>query len=370
MKIGIDARLWNQTGVGRYVRNICISLGKIDKKNSYVLFIREEDEKYVKEAIKNKNWKIVITNIKWHSLSEQLRLPRLIKKEKLDLMHFTYQQSVPIFYNKPYILTIHDLIKHHFITGQSSTNPYWLLGFKMLGYKILINIATKKARKVITVSEFTKDDVIDHLVVNKGNVEVIYEAADDFISDSGFDIDIQNYFLYVGNIYPHKNAEKMVKAFKNIAEKKDVKLVFVGKEDNFYKRLMKDTSKLVKTGKIIFDFKVGDRKLSGYYKNAICLVRPSFMEGFSLPPLEAQADGCLVLASNIPVHREIFEDSIIYFNPQDFVDIEDKMNYVLNLDKSVKEKLLKKGRGVVGKFSWEKAAGQTLNIYESCSSEG
>ncbi len=365
MRIGIDARLWNQTGVGRYIRNIVLNLQKIDKKNSYVLFIIKKDEAEIRKEIKNHNWKIVIADFRWHSISEQFKFPRLLNKEKLDIMHFTYQQSVPILYRKPFVMTIHDLIKHHFITGRSSTNPYWLLGFKMLAYKTLINIAARNAKKIIAVSRSTKEEIADHLIANKSNVEVVYEAADDFIYKTDLKIEAKNYFLFVGNVYPHKNTDKMIKAFKKISEKKDIEMVFIGNEDYFYKRLKNDLSGLIQKGKIIIDYGSSDKKLSAYYRNAICLIRPSLMEGFSLPPLEAMACDCLVLGSDIPVHKEIFGESIIYFNPLDAVDIEAKMNYVLDLDKNTREKFIKRGKEISREFSWEKSARQTLNIYES-----
>src|ERR1035437_5626990 len=112
MRIGIDARLWEQTGVGRYIRNIIANLQKIDKKNHYVLFIRSQDLESVSAQVKNKNWEIVETNIKWHSLSEQVQFPLVLNKAKLDLVHFPYF-SVPILYKKPYVVTIHDLIIDH-----------------------------------------------------------------------------------------------------------------------------------------------------------------------------------------------------------------------------------------------------------------
>ena len=120
MKIGIDIRLWNQTGVGRYIRNLVLNLAEIDKKNGYVLFARSEDFQSIKSEIKNPNWKLVKADIKWHSISEQINFPSILNKENLDLVHFPYF-SVPIFYNKPYVLTIHDLIIDHFPTGKAST---------------------------------------------------------------------------------------------------------------------------------------------------------------------------------------------------------------------------------------------------------
>src|ERR1035437_3845411 len=148
MRIGIDARLWEQTGVGRYIRNLVVNLQKIDKKNHYVLFIRNQDLESVEKQIKNKNWKIVETNIKWHSISEQVEFPLVLNKQKLDLVHFPYF-SVPILYKRPYVVTIHDLIINHFSTGEASTLFYPLYFGKRASYKFIIKQAAKNAKKII-----------------------------------------------------------------------------------------------------------------------------------------------------------------------------------------------------------------------------
>ncbi len=370
MTIGIDARLWNQTGVGRYIRNLTLNLLDIDKENSYVLFVRALDRDEIesqisKFKIKNLKLEIVIANIAWHSLKEQLNFPKIIDKENVDVMHFTYQQSVPIFYKKPYVITIHDLIKHHYITGRSSTNPYWLLGFKMIAYKTLINIGSKNANKIIAVSQSTRDEIVDHLTVNKRNIDVIYEGVDDFkISKPGKN-EIGDYFLFVGNVFQHKNTNNLIKAFKKVIEAKDVKLVFLGRQDYFLEKLKKDVKKLIDSNQIMFIESASDSEMATLYKNSICLIRPSFMEGFSLPPLEAFESGTLALVSDIPVHKEILKDFAIYFNPRDFVDMESKMNYVLSLDKKKREAMIKNGKNLADKFSWKKTAEETLKVYEN-----
>ncbi len=373
MTIGIDARLWSQGGVGRYIKNLVLNLLRIDNKNEYVLFVRSVDKVDVESQIlklktQNSKLKIVNANIKWHSIKEQLLFPKIINKENLDLMHFTYQQSVPIFYKGSFIITIHDLIKHHFVTGNASANPLWLLGFKMLAYKSLINIVARKAKKIIAVSNFTKNDIVNTLKVDKQKIEVIYEAADDVRNLKTQEMDVKNYFLYVGNVYPHKNMGLLLEAFKVLSQKNpNLHLVFVGKEDFLYKELKKHVKKLSHGEKIVFFDEVSDDKLASLYRNAICLVRPSLMEGFSLPPLEAMENKCLVLASDIPVHREIFSDSIIYFDQFSLDDILHKMNYVLNLPEDEKEKLTKKGLEQAKKYSWKKTAEQTLRVYNSLS---
>src|SRR3990170_6776804 len=185
MRIGIDCRLWNESGVGRYTRNLVEQLLIIDRKNSYVFFVLPKDKEDLKSQISNlksqkkleiRNWKLEIADIRWHTVEEQLRFPAILNKENLDLVHFPYF-SVPIFYDKPLVVTIHDLILHHFPTGEASTLPspfYWL---KLIGYKFVISNAAKKAKKIITVSNATKKEIIDHLKVDPSKVEVTYEGV-------------------------------------------------------------------------------------------------------------------------------------------------------------------------------------------------
>src|ERR1035437_588767 len=151
MKIGIDARLWNQTGVGRYIRNLVKNLQEIDLKNNYVLFVKPADFENVKSQITNPKWKIIKSDINWHTVSEQVKFVLVLNKEKLDLVHFPYF-SVPILYNKPFVVTIHDLIINHFSTGKASTLAYPLYLAKRAAYKFVIKRAAEKAKKIITPS--------------------------------------------------------------------------------------------------------------------------------------------------------------------------------------------------------------------------
>ena len=90
MKIGIDARLWNETGVGRYIRNLIRNLHEIDLSNEYVLFCRNTDVESIKYEVLSNKWKIISADIRWHSLKEQLKFHQILNRENLDLMHFTY----------------------------------------------------------------------------------------------------------------------------------------------------------------------------------------------------------------------------------------------------------------------------------------
>jgi glycosyltransferase involved in cell wall biosynthesis len=367
MKIGIDCRLWSETGVGRYIRNLVLNLQKIDKKNEYCLFVLSKDKDEILKLVQNGRIKIIRADIRWHTLEEQLKFPSLLNKENLDLMHFPYF-AVPVLYGRPFIITIHDLITDHYSTGHASTLPIPFYYLKKGAYKLVINMAAKKARKIIAVSNATKNDIVDRLKISPQKIVVTYEGVDDKISNLKLQIPniFQNskYFLYVGNAFPHKNLDRLIEAFKILDA--DMKLVLVGKEDYFYKRLKNQIKEMDLSEKVIFLKNVDDKELSSLYRNAQALILPSLMEGFGLPALEAMANNCLVLASKIPALEEVCGDAAIYFDPRNIQDIAEKINMVHLSDANHYDDKREKGLKRAKLFSWSKMAKETLEVYESC----
>lgn len=376
MKIGIDARLYSQTGIGRYIRNLIKALGEVDTENNYVVFLLREDAKKFK--LPNKRWKIKLADIRWHSFLEQILIPVFLYKEKLDLVHFPYF-NVPIFYLKPFIVTIHDLTHLHFDTGRASTLVWPFYKIKRLGLKIVLWWAINKAKKVIAVSEGTKKEILDHYKINPNKVIVTYEGVDrDFkfkLKNSFNKISetkkIKPYILYVGNAYPHKNLERLIEVMKETREMRGIKLVLVGPDDFFYRRLEDFVRKNNLDGRIIFYGQRQDDELVALYKNAIFLVIPSLMEGFGLTALEAMSQGCLVLASDIPALREVCGEAALYFDPTNKEEIKEKivrairgMREMRESKKSI-ENRRRLGLKRIKRFSWEKMGKETLRIYKS-----
>lgn len=390
MKIGIDCRLWNESGVGRYIRNLVLNLQKIHNKNEYVLFVLNKDRhEILNQALPDQNdiFRIVKADIWWHTVEEQLKFPQIINKENLDLMHFPYV-SVPIFYNKPFIVTIHDLILYHYPTGEASTLPLPFYKLKLLGYKFVISKAAQKAKKILTVSQATKEEIIDHLGVDSDKVVVIYEGASNEITNPKsqtpnkssvfakasankqnpkYKILNTKYFLYVGNAYPHKNLDRLIDVFNIlISQYLNISLVLVGKEDYFYKRLKEKVGRMGLKDSVIFYGEATDEELQGLYRNALALIMPSFMEGFGLPALEAMANKCLVLASDIPSLREVCGNSALYFNPGSIRSFEKVLGSVKLNDLNHFTQNIEEGFKRARMFSWKKMARETHEIYESC----
>jgi glycosyltransferase involved in cell wall biosynthesis len=380
MRIGIDARLWNETGVGRYIRNLVWNLQEIDNINTYVLFVKKGIRNTPRGTgqelgIRNKNWKVVETDIRWHTLKEQIEFSNVLESEHLDLVHFPYF-SIPIRYNRPFVITIHDLIIHHYPTGKASTLPSPLYYAKLFGYKYVIKKAAQKAQKVITVSNATKEEIVKHLHVPKDKVVVTYEGVETSSNPqkeiaTPFDrLRARNdeYFLYVGNAYPHKNLERLIDAFKLIVnEFPEVKLVLVGKDDYFYRHLREKVKATGIEKFVIFAGFVSEEELQNYYHYAIATIVPSLMEGFGLPGLEAMKAGSLVLSSDIPSLREIYQGAALYFDPLAVDSLHATIREVLT-EKEIYHSYIAEGKKRVNFFSWKKMAEQTLKIYETCTS--
>lgn len=381
MKIGIDARFWDESGVGRYVRNLVVELAEIDKINEYVLFVNSKDYQKIKnqksKIINNKNWKLVETAIHWHSLEEQIKFPQLINHENLDLMHFPYF-SVPIFYHKPFVVTIHDLILHHFATGEATTRSKMVYQLKLLGYKFVMKNSAQNAKKIITVSKATKKEIIKYLHVPKEKISVIYEGAESKIpviarstslsgGDEAISLKNKNYLLHVGNLYPHKNMNLVLSILKKIKDEEGIviQLIIAGKEDYFYKRFQKKVKDLGLQDQILFIGEVSDSKLQQLYQNALALISPSFMEGFDLPTIEAMKNNCLVLASDIAVHREICKDIAIYFDPKSPEHLSSKLKEVYKNKKEIYKEKIKNGKTLASQFNWEQMGRETLKVYEN-----
>lgn len=362
MKIGIDARLWNESGVGRYLRNLVTNLAAIDTKNEYVLFFKKNE--YQTVVMPGENFRKVLADIHWHSVAEQLLFPAILTKERCDVVHFPYF-SVPIFYTRPYVVTIHDLILHHFSTGKATTLPYIFYKAKQLGYRYVINKAAHDAKKIFAVSKTTKQEIIDHLHIPEEKIVVTYEGVEvkkEKISTSA--IMSSPYFLYVGNTYPHKNVLVLVDAFAKASKTHIMHLVIVGKRDYFTAELERYViEKEIKN--VHFLGYVSDNELASLYTGATAVVVPSLMEGFGLPAGEALARGCLVLLSNIPVHHEIIGEGGIYFDPQNSDKLAQMLLVVIK-EKNNYKSVVTKGVEKIRNYSWEKMTQETKNVYESC----
>ncbi|HTW97034.1 MAG TPA: glycosyltransferase family 1 protein [Candidatus Methylomirabilis sp.] len=381
-RIGIDARFYGPIGkgLGRYIQEIVDNVLKIDRANEYVIFLgRENFDEFVFPEPRVKK---VMVKARWYSLAEQLEMPFLIWREKVNLMHFPHF-NVPLLAPGKFVVTIHDLILTKFPTRRATTLSPWFYRLKNLAYQIVISRAVKRAKKVLAVSEFTKNDVVKNFKIKPEKVIVTYEGVanlargkdslfvgkiDDRKTLLSYNI-MENFILYVGNAYPHKNLESLLEVFAQLRQKRpDLRLVLVGREDYFYRRLKEIAARLnlwdenIPESPVVFTGYVPDAELDVLYRRALLYVFPSLYEGFGLPALEAMAKGCPVTSSDRASLPEILGEAALYFNPTDPADIFLKMDKLAG-DQNLREVLIKKGHQQVKKYNWWECARQTWEAY-------
>jgi len=174
MRIVIDARLYGleNAGLGRYTINLVNELQKLDKSNEYFILLRK---KYFNQLNFNSNWKKVLVDINHYSLQEQVKLPKIIKDLRPDLVHFLHF-NVPVFYKGKFIVTIHDLLMHKQRGLEATTLTPSRYFLKRLGYKFVFGNAVKKAIKVIVPSQAVKDEICYYYKLNPEKVIVTYEG--------------------------------------------------------------------------------------------------------------------------------------------------------------------------------------------------
>lgn len=381
MKIGIDARLYSEAGIGRYISNLIKELEKIDHENEYIIFLNQKASNIYRPS--NPNFKKWITEIPWYSFDEQTSFVVELMRARLDLLHVP-SFNAPIFYPGKAVVTLHDLTMTDFSSADTTGLNSGMFMFKRFAYKLVSSIAAYRAKKIICPSETSKAEVLSKFsFVDSSKVVVTYEGVDTSLTELvPRDVRVlhtrleemsikSNYFLYVGNAYPHKNLNNLIVSFRDLIEKHgmNLQLVIAGRVDIFSQRLAAFVHALKLDKYVVFAAKYGekglsvsDRDLAYLYKGAMAYVFPSLKEGFSITPLEAQAFGVPVVLSDIPTHKEIFKDSVAYFNPKSNIEMTEAISQIAS-DDQLRSGLTAKGTENVKRFSWSKMAEETLKVY-------
>lgn len=372
MKILIDARFYGleNSGLGRYTMNLVEELHQIDSKNEYYILL---NKKYFNQLKFETNWHKIEANYKHYSFSEQLYIPKLLKKINPDVTHFLHFNA-PITFNGVFIVTIHDLIMHKSQGKRATTLPLPLYHLKRLAYSQVFKNSVLKAHKIIVPSQVVAEDLIRQYSIEAKKIEVIYEGVDQKAPVESGRLSIirkynlgENYFIYTGNAYPHKNLTRVIEAVVEINKTSPKRIMFaiVSSRNVFTNRLQKLIKELGAEEFVKLLGFVPDSEITFLYKNSLGFVYPSLMEGFGLPGLEAMAAGTVVLVSDIPVFHEIYKKNVAYFNPYDYTSIKKALESAVELDAKTRSAVVEHGRKFVKRYSWRTMAEETLKVYES-----
>lgn len=358
-------------GLGRYVEQLVQHIQEVDTTNEYVLFLRKEN--WDACDITNKNVTKVLADIPWYSLAEQVQFSKIIKKEGIDLMHFPHF-NVPLFYNRPFVVTIHDLTMFHYPRPEATTHGPFVYWIKDRIHRLVVRHAVRASKHILTASEYVKQDIHETFGCSRSKMTTTYQAPfedveDQRSSDEGY-IDMKKYgirkpyVLYVGAAYPHKNLERLVEGWDLLDEqtRASYQLVFAGKNNFFYERL---AEQLGTRDDIVITGFVPDHDLVQLYKHSSLFVFPSLSEGFGYPPLEAFVHGTPVISSNRTSLPEVLGEGALYIDPESSEHIAEAMLQVLS-DEELQHNLVQKGKKELHRFSWKRLAQETIDVYTNC----
>ncbi len=368
MRIGIDARMFgpeSTTGIGAYIKNLIEELLLIDNKNEYVLFLKEPV--YSSYICPNERVKKVKVDIPWYSLSEQLKFPFILFKENLDLVHFPHFNAA-VFYPKKFIVTVHDITPRFFPGPLAKKNI-----LRRIGYNLVFKLSVLRAKKIITISEHTKNNLINYYKINPNKIEITYLGVNDSfqpVTDSQQLVNVKNkyriskpFILYLGVWRDHKNLPNLIHAFEILKKGGlDAQLVLGGQPDERYPEINLTIEKSEFKEDIVCPGFVDQIDLPALYTAAEIFALPSFCEGFGLVALEALSCNTPVVASNTTSLPEILKGNAKYFDPHNSKQMAEVILNVLSDE--LYRKNVRNGYQELSKiYKWKKTAEETLNIY-------
>lgn len=320
MKVAVDARMLKMSGIGTYIKNLM-------KNDCYQIALGNKED--IKELNKIDENNIIEFDSKIYGIKEQLKFPyKELKKMKPDILHVPHY-NVPIFYRGKMVVTIHDLT--HLKLKQFLPNK-----FAYLYAKFMMWVAIKKSSVVLTVSENSKQDILQYFKVNPDKIKVIYNGVgEEFRKKSKEEIDYlyekyniprnKKILMYAGNLKPHKNIEKLLEAFSLLEDKENYVLLIVGKAFENYTVLDEKEKQLGIKDFIINTGSLTQEQIIDVYNLADLFIFPSLYEGFGLPIIEALACGTKVISSNTSSLPEVGGDVIEYFDPNNAREICEKI---------------------------------------------
>jgi len=361
MKVGIDCRELraNITGIGRILLEF-LKEARRQRKDFYFILFGNEKTNFLSFPDVFENYQKIIIKERLTLWWDQIQLKNALQQYEIDLFFSPYYK-MPLLTKTKTVISIFDVT-------YLLVEPYVHRFKNKIYVKNFIKLAAKKAKKILTSSNSTKEDLSKILHLPQEKVEVVYlGVSPEFRPTYGSDkIEFvknkyglaKKYILYVGNSSPHKNLKRLVQAYQSLANdlKQEYSLVLGGGEP---KRLG------ISEGEpLIFTRFIAEEDLPSLYSGAELFVFPSLYEGFGLPPLEAMACGCPVASSNMSSLPEVLGEAALFFDPYQVEEISAAICRMLE-DKNLRERFRQKGLQRAKLFTSEKMTGNLYSLFES-----
>lgn len=356
-KIGFNGRPFCQDGLrglGRHTLELIINLKKINPELEIYIYTYDKISSYYKNLMPFAHFQD--EKIRPKMVWDLYYLPKKIREDNIDIFHSTNNLGIPFFVDIPCFTTIHDCFTHEErVSWGYSLKKLW----SAINYK-LEQFIYLKSHAFFTVSESAKIEIHQKLGIPMDKIFVAYNGTS-LVSEKDAESG-EEYFLYVGGLEARKNINILLEAVLsfNKNSKINFKLKMVGSIDS----ASSDIRKTIENNSSIIQF-LGhqtDTDLVKLYQGSKCLIFPSLKEGFGLPLIEALSLGVPVIASNIPVFREIGNRGVIYFNPESAIDLESKILELIG-SKVLKENAKKEAKEIADQYTWEKMARKIYSTY-------
>ena len=370
MKIGIESQRIFRTrkhGMDVVALELIRQIQQLDQKNEYILFaMNGEDRNCISDTA---NFKTIMLNGVTYAGWEQISLPAAVKKYKPQLLHCT-GNTAPYSCAVPMIVTVHDVIYLEEVNFEGSA--YQNVG--NLYRKMVVPHAIRKAEKIVTVSEYEKNVIIDVCKTDPEKIVVIHNGVSERFNRN---IDIQhlqelktkynlpeNFILFLGNTAPKKNTAGVIKAYVHYCSMNDapVPLVITDFSRSSVLSILEGLNRLELAGKIITPGYIPSVEMPVMYNCCTLFLYLSLRESFGLPVLEAMGCGVPVLTSDIPAIREVAGDAAVLVDPENADVIAERISFLLNAEPEQK-KLVQKGIERVKLFSWRRSAEKLIQLY-------
>jgi len=362
-RIGIDARLAYRRGVGTYTANLILSLARVDKLNKYVIFNAPD---VLKRQITNPRFEFVELRYKNAARYEQVKLPVAATNLGLDLLHYV-DNSCSLLTEVPVVLTLHDAMYTRPLKAvrmKPTFRQRLIYAYK----KWFIPRSARYAKKVITVSSYSKEQIVKETGIPAEKVTVTLEAVDHCLYQKAVHKPVGLFKIVVhGAADDRKNISNILKSAKLLASrKKSFQMVVIGmdKAELACTPYERQALELGLEPYVKWSGNVPAEKMIQTYHDADLLLYPSRLEGFGLPVLEAFACGTPVITSNTTSLPEVAGNAALLVNPEDPADIADAVQKVMEKP-ALRKQLMERGLKRAKLFTWEKTAKETLSVYES-----
>jgi glycosyltransferase involved in cell wall biosynthesis len=363
-RIAIDGRKLHDFGIGTYLQNLLRELARLEDDAEYVVLCRPDDVGWLTAL--GPRIHPVVTRAGNYSLREQIEIPWRLWRAGVALFHSPHY-VLPVFVPCPSVVTIHDCIHLMF--------PQYLPNRLAIVYaRFFMWWATRRARRVLTVSEASKRDILRFCRIPSGKVTVIHNAIDDRFRAEPPAEEVERirerfqlhepFVLYVGNVKPHKNLGRLIEAVHHLHENgyDALKLLVIGSDISKYAELRRAIHTYSLHRYVRFLGFVPDQTLQILYRLTSVFAFPSLYEGFGLPPLEAMACGAPVVTSNVSSLPEVVGDAAVLVDPTDARAIAEGLAHVL-ADPNLRADLRRRGVEHARSFSWAAGARAVRGIY-------